>query len=251
MTSAAPAMSKSRVRAGVGDVGGEHPAVRGRRSGSTAPTSRPCRGPASPGTRRQPAVARAARRTWWPRSTGRGRGRSGPARAGRWPAWRELVAAAGGAPVLPDDGPVAGPAAPARSQATAVSRWLVMPRAATDDPGRRERDRRPRPGWPARRPDLVGVVLDPARAGEVLGELAVGEVDAPSRPRRPPGSGPRWCRRRRPPRAPSAARYPSPVAAAGPVGDLRGGQDCKPSRTARHLGRQQESNVDSGVTTVL
>ena len=62
-----------------------------------------------------------------------------------------------------------------RSHTTTVSRWSVMPIAAT------VRSPRPRDHLGQRvvhrAPDLVGVVLDPARAGEVLRELPVGEPD--------------------------------------------------------------------------
>ena len=58
----------------------------------------------------------------------------------------------------------------ARSHATTVSRWFVMPIAATGSPSSAAP---PRPAWRTRRPDLDGVVLDPARTGEVLRELAV------------------------------------------------------------------------------
>ena len=63
---------------------------------------------------------------------------------------RELVAAGGGAPVLPDDGRGRSGRPVERSQATTVSRWLVIPIAATcvaRRPGRRRRA-----AWPARPP---------------------------------------------------------------------------------------------------
>ena len=76
----------------------------------------------------------------------------------------QLVAARGGAAVLPDDGAVRAAAPVRRSHTTTVSRWFVMPIAAIVSPASRssaadlaERlDRHP--------PDVVGVVLDPARA---------------------------------------------------------------------------------------
>ena len=53
--------------------------------------------------------------------------------AGRWPAWRSSSQRPA---VRRSCHTMAGPSGPpARSQATAVSRWLVMPSAATDDPG--------------------------------------------------------------------------------------------------------------------
>ena len=145
------------------------------------------------------ALGAAATRAWWPRSRGRAPARSAPApgRGGRPPASSsqraavrrscQTMARCRGRPVR-------------RSQTTTVSRWLVMPRAATgcsrqpaEHLGQVARDRRP---------DLVGVVLDPARAGEVLGELPVGACRPAVRPRRPrrPGrpSSPRRWRRRRP-----------------------------------------------------
>ena len=66
-----------------------------------------------------------------------------------------------------------------RSQATTVSRWLVMPMARATRPWSASR-----PATSARvdadaRPDLVRVVLHPAGARVVLGELAVGHVDHP------------------------------------------------------------------------
>ena len=83
----------------------------------------------------------------------------------------QLVAAVGGAPVLPHDGPVQRAGRCERFHATTVSRWLVMPMAAT---GSSSAGAQLAQRGPHRVPDLVGVVLDPARPGEVLGELPVG-----------------------------------------------------------------------------
>jgi hypothetical protein len=58
----------------------------------------------------------------------------------------------------------------ARSHSTTVSRWLVTPMAATSlarAPARASASR----ARELRRPDLVGVVLDPARLREDLAEL--------------------------------------------------------------------------------
>ena len=168
-------VEEQRAR-GVGDVGGEHPAVRGRRSAATAPTSRPWPGPAGrPGPARPDRRRRASRRTWWPRSTGRGRGRCGPAPAGRWPASRSSSQRSA---VRRSCHTMAGPSGPPCAVPGHGGLALVgdaqrghrrpRPREPTADLGQ---------GGPHGVPDLVGVVLHPARTGEVLGELAVGEVE--------------------------------------------------------------------------
>ena len=145
------------------------------------------------GRRRRPRAA--ATRASTPRSTGRARARwrggssaRGPRRAARrsvrpcaGPArrWR----GARGAPVR-------------RSQTTTVSRWFVMPIAATVSPAiciSRD-DFAERLGRDP--PDVVGVVLDPARAGEVLRELAVRARRAARRRRRRRTRARRWCPRR-------------------------------------------------------
>ncbi len=77
------------------------------------------------------------------------------------------------------------------SQATTVSRWLVIPIASRL---RRIGRRRRAPAAATRLghlPDLVRVVLDPARPREVLGELAVGAAARSARRGRRRG---RWCR---------------------------------------------------------
>ncbi len=61
-----------------------------------------------------------------------------------------------------------------RSHTTIVSRWFVMPIAATVSPSSASARRRPRASVSSvTAPDVVGVVLDPARLREVLRELAV------------------------------------------------------------------------------
>ena len=69
---------------------------------------------------------------------------------------------------------IAGPSASPvrRDQKTMVSRWLVMPIAG--DPARAARllDHRPRAGQ-ALLPDLLGIVLDPARLRIMLGQFAL------------------------------------------------------------------------------
>ena len=94
-----------------------------------------------------------------------------------------------------------GPARPARggsarrssgSQATTVSRWLVIPIAV--QLGALDRRRRRSPRAATRRVTSqisVGVVLDPARPREVLLELRVGAPGDPPLARRRRG---RWCR---------------------------------------------------------
>ena len=60
-----------------------------------------------------------------------------------------------------------------RSHSTQVSRWLVMPMAAMS-PAREPGGGQRLPGRLHRRaPDVLGIVLDPARGREVLGELAL------------------------------------------------------------------------------
>ena len=171
-------MSKSRVReALVASVANTPPSAPPVRFHSTQESTVPR---AETAVRsRQPALVAAATASWWPRSRGRGPGRSAPGPAGggrprssarrrprcggparRWPGAR-------GSPVR-------------RSQATTVSRWLVMPMARATRLPVGQPSGHLGQGRPHRVPDLVGVVLDPARPGEVLGELAVGHVDDPS-----------------------------------------------------------------------
>jgi len=65
------------------------------------------------------------------------------------------------------------------AQATTVSPLVRDPDAATAWPAACRRGP-PRRTWPPRSPDLVGVVLDPARPREVLGDLPVRDVDHPA-----------------------------------------------------------------------
>ena len=64
-----------------------------------------------------------------------------------------------------------------RSQATTVSRWLVTPMDAHHPTGVGQPTGHLAEGVAHGPPDLGGVVLHPARAGEVLGQLPVGDVD--------------------------------------------------------------------------
>ena len=112
--------------------------------------------------------------------------------SGSWPCRAQLVAARGGAAVLPDERAVqrlAGRRVPAQT----VSRWLVIPTAvelARADAGVLER----LAGDRARDvPDLRRVVLDPAGLREVLAELAVGAADQLGLARRRPGTSCRSC----------------------------------------------------------
>ena len=66
-----------------------------------------------------------------------------------------------------------------RSQATTVSRWLVTPIDRATRPASAESAGHLGQGVAHQAPDLVGVVLDPARAREVLGQLPVGDVHHP------------------------------------------------------------------------
>ena len=104
----------------------------------------------------------------------------------------ELVAARRGAAVLPDDRvPYGSPVV--RSQATTVSRWLVMPIAATCS---RPTVRRPRRASPSPPPRSRRRRARPTRAGEALGELPVRRPPPGGRRRTPPGCARRSCRRR-------------------------------------------------------
>ena len=162
---------------GVGDVGGEHARRRCPRSGSTGSTSR--RWPrARSGTGRDAALGRAATASWWPRSRGRGPGRSapGPGGGGRPRPARRSGRPSGG-PARRGPGGAGAPVR--RSQATTVSRWLVMPDGPGHPAGVGQAAGHLVQGVAHQAPDLVGVVLDPAGPGEVLGQLPVGDVDHP------------------------------------------------------------------------
>jgi hypothetical protein len=90
------------------------------------------------------------------------------------PVGLQPVAELRGAAVLPDDRVVQIGWPVSRSQTTVVSRWLVMPMAATSR-GRPGRGRAPRPPRDLRGPDLLRVVLDPAGLREDLRELLLGD----------------------------------------------------------------------------
>ena len=151
-----------------------------RRAPGEVPQDPGVDGARRPGRRGRPAPRprRAASASWSPRSRGRGPGRSAP---GPWgggrprsssrqrPAVRrscQTMARWRGRPVR-------------RSQATTVSRWLVMPMARATRPWSAQPTGHLVQGGAHGVPDLVGVVLHPAGAREVLGELAVGDVDHP------------------------------------------------------------------------
>ena len=100
----------------------------------------------------------------------------------------KLVAAIGGAPVLPNERACGSARRVPGSQATTVSRWLVMPIASSSgalDAGVDDRLDRDAAGDV---PDLGRVVLDPARPREVLAELAVAAAGDPAVARRRPGT---------------------------------------------------------------
>ena len=111
----------------------------------------------------------------------------------------------------------------ARSQTSVVSRWLVMPMAAIAPGARPARSMRGAAGGGDARPDVVRVVLDPARLREVLRELLLrgGDHSPGARRRRWPGSRScpgRWRERgsSRVPPGPSGGGLPPSLAARGP-----------------------------------
>ena len=131
-----------------------------RTHASTVPSGEPGR------RAREARRAGAATPSWWPRSRGRGRGRWSPAR-GQVALLAQLSTPGRGAPVLPDDGPVerlAGRAVPGHDGLALVgdadrgrrgSEFGSTTSARVDcDVG----------------PDLVGIVLDPSRAGGSAGQ---------------------------------------------------------------------------------
>ena len=124
------------------------------------------------GVRLEPSGREQPRELRRRRSTGRARARCARGRAARAPRSRQLVAPCRGAAVLPHDRAVrVGPVA--RSHTTTVSRWFVMPIAATVSPALDLVAATSASVVCTRLPDVVGVVLDPARPREVLRELAV------------------------------------------------------------------------------
>ena len=75
------------------------------------------------------------------------------------------------APILPDDGVAMTGSPVSRSHTIVVSRWLVMPIAATSCGRTPARPSASTATASLRRPDLLWVVLDPPRARKDLGEL--------------------------------------------------------------------------------
>ena len=108
----------------------------------------------------------------------------------------ELAAGLERATVLPDDGPVPRgtvPPVPGHDGLPLIGDADGHGLAACSVELGRHLDER----GPYERPDLGGVVLDPSRPREVLGQLAVGGVEHPGLVRPPPGLARRWCRHRR------------------------------------------------------
>ncbi len=184
-------ISNSSVRAAlVASVACTLPPVsRQSRKLSTVPkASRPGSGRRRARRRR----GRAARRSWWRRNTDRAAARCVAAIAGSWPAARSAAQASAvrrscqtmalwiGLPV-------------ARSQTIVVSRWLVMPIAAMSlgaDAGLRHRVAH---GRDRRRPDLLRIVLDPARRRIDLARTPAAR-SRPARARhRTRSRASRWC----------------------------------------------------------
>ena len=157
----------------------------------------------SPG--RRPVSARrpprpAATTSWWPRSRGRAPARCGPATSGRCPrsassAHRAAVrrschtmARCSGSPVR-------------RSQATTVSRWLVMPMARAAGAPSRRLATSARVTRTRAQISRASCSTQPGR-GKCCRSARGRRGRRPPHRRRPPGPAPRWCRRRWPPRAP-------------------------------------------------
>ena len=161
-----------------------------RRSGSRAASCRWCRGRGAASASTPPSCR--SHSTLVPEKYGsstrpvRSRTRS------RWPGVAQLVAAGRGAPVLPDDGPVAGPAGAA---VPGHDRLALVGDAERGDRLVQLGDELVGHGHD-RGPDLGGVVLDPAGPGEVLGELLVAVAGRAARSRRRRRPAPRSCLRR-------------------------------------------------------
>ncbi len=206
-----------------------------RRSGSTAPSCRPCRRRGRDG--RPGGRGRRARRSQAILVAVKYGSSTRPVVArtkGRWPASAssahraavrrscQTMARCRGRPVE-------------RSKATRVSRWLVMPMAATVSPAR-PGGPRPRPGWRARRPRSRPRRAPPSRAGGSAGSAPGRRRRSPGPARRRPGRAPRSCPRRwRRPCPWGADARERPLAAIRRLGGPPGGLARKPSRTARDL----------------
>ena len=153
---------------------------RPRRSGSTTPTNRRCPGPdrLPSGRPSRGRRARAATASWWPRSRGRGPGRSAPGPGGggrRLVIWAQISAVLRSCQTMArwDGCPVR------RSQATTVSRWLVMPMARTTRSWSFSRPPTSVEGGTDLEPDLVRILFDPSGPGVMGGQLGIGLVDDP------------------------------------------------------------------------
>ena len=147
------------------------------------------------GARAQPLdVVERASAAWCRRSTDRGPGRSCARTVVLEPLGLQLLAERRRAAVLPDDGAVHRVARCLRSHSTVVSRWLVMPMAATSLGFRRAaRSAALRSRFRRDAPDLLGIVLHPARPRIVLAELRVAAAAHPALSRRRPSRWCRWC----------------------------------------------------------
>ena len=124
----------------------------------------------------------------------------------------------------------------ARSQTSAVSRWLVMPMAAIGAGFGAGRCSASRAVASVVRPEVLGVVLDPAGLRVVLGELALRDGQHGAARRRRRSRGWRWC----PGRWPAACRSLAwPLSSAEPRMNRveRGdplGADAQPELVRRH-----------------
>ena len=158
----------------------------------------------------------------------------------------QLVAAGRGAAVLPHDGPgqwLPGPAIPHHRGLPLVGDADGGDRLTTAGELRRQLAGR----GLHRRPDVVGVVLDPPRAGEVLGELPVATParQAPLIDSQRPHAG-------RPRVNGQHHRHGTDATGApGPDQFVKSVTKCKPSRTASDLRVCPEVSIDTRETTVL